>query len=211
MQPSKGPIEVVTGPTARFLEDARVWDHLRRPLSGSPAAPDDEAQIAAYRNAAEAALDGPDGELGRAIITQTLRLTLDTFPFDGLRAMPIVLPMPPYQSVSSVTYIDRAGSTQTLASGAYYVVNGQSQPTQIWPAPGTVWPSTQDRPAAVTVEWVAGYGDAASNVPQDIIAAGLLMLADLYENRAATEVGATIARNPSVDRLLAKHRVRTFG
>ena len=63
----------------------------------------------------------------------------------------------------------------------------------------------------MTVTWTAGYGDTAADVPQGIVAAGLLLVTDLYEHRSAQEVGVSIASNPAVERLLFKRRVGRFG
>lgn len=211
------PVEVVTPPAANFLEDARVWDHLRVPLSGSPEAPADETQIALYRNAAQAALDGPQGTLGRALITQTLRMTLDAFPLwtaadAGERYLQgngaIRLPCPPVVSVTSIAYVDEAGATQTLAASKYDLIDNQRWPSIVVPAWEQDWPATRDVPAAVTVTWTAGYGAAASDVPQNIVAAGLEMVRMLYEGLTGRDREGAQA---TVEALIAKDRVRGFG
>jgi uncharacterized phiE125 gp8 family phage protein len=101
-------------------------------------------------------------ELHRYLITQTLDAYFDTWPAcDGKHK--IVLP--PLQSVTSITYLDANGDTQTLAADQY-VVDAKSQPARITPAYGVSWPSLREQTNAVTVRFVAGYGAAASSVPQ---------------------------------------------
>lgn len=201
------PVAVEIAPTANFLTDDRMWDHLRVPRAGSPAEPVDKAQIGLYRDAVEAALDGPGGELGRSLITQTLSVTLDEFPYhrDAIR-----LAYPPAQSVTSITYVDSGGVAQTLDPARYRFVRRGAWQSEIAPAYGATWPATRAVPQAVTVTWRAGFGPAATDVPSDVVAAGLLMVQDLYEQRAAT-VAAALAENPAVERLLGKHRITGFG
>lgn len=207
-----------TPPAVDFLEDAVVWDHLRIETTGSPAVPVDETTlIAAYRDAAQSYLDGAAGILGRALVTQTWVMKLDAFPWEGwahpvgwrrnARDAAITIPLPPLQSVSSVQYIDPNGVEQTLDASKYQVLQNGARPSQIAPAYDEAWPSTRDQPLAVTITFVAGYGDAASDVPSAIRSAGLLMISDLYQNREAQSVGYEMQPNPAVDRLIAPYRI----
>lgn len=66
-------------------------------------------------------------------------------------------------TIESVKYIDTNGDQQTI-DPADYVVEIAAEPVQIWPAYGTVWPSTRDQPNAVEIKFTCGYGDA-SDVP----------------------------------------------
>ena len=52
-----------------------------------------------------------------------------------------------------------------------------------------------------------GADGAEVPVPPAVKVAILLILGDLYANREASVVGATVAANPTVDRLLWPHRV----
>jgi uncharacterized phiE125 gp8 family phage protein len=66
--------------------------------------------------AATASLDGPSGELGRALMAQTWRQSLDGFPGT---ADPIELRLPPTIAVDTITYRDPAGAWQTLAGSEW--------------------------------------------------------------------------------------------
>lgn len=133
----------------------------------------------------------------RAIVTQTWRLTLDTFPAWGL-----VIPLPPLQSVSSITYVDNDGTTQTLDPSAYSV-DTRSEPGRVEPAWGQYWPSARFQNNAVTVQFVAGYG-LADSAPDTTKTAIKLLAAHWYENREATIAGTIIAPLPfAVEALLA--------
>jgi uncharacterized phiE125 gp8 family phage protein len=173
----------VTAPVATPVSLAEARAHCRADTA-------DDTLLQVYLDAAVAHLDGAEGILGRCLVTQTWEVTLDAFPAE------IVVPLPTLQSVTSITYRDPAGSTQTVDS-ADYRVSGQ----RITCADG--WPDTDGEHGAVTVRFVAGYGLAAS-VPAAIKAAILLLVGDLYANREAG--GEEIVDNPAVKRLLAPYR-----
>ncbi|MFA7281788.1 MAG: head-tail connector protein [Sterolibacterium sp.] len=143
-----------------------------------------------------------ENHTNRVCLTQTWELVLDAFPVGILE-----LPKAPLQSVSSITYIDSNGAQQTLAASAYKV-DAVTNPGRIAPAYGTVWPVTRNEANAVTITFIAGYGDQAANVPAPIRQAMLLMIAHLYDNRAAVEVGGDFYKLPlGVEALLAQYRV----
>lgn len=138
--------------------------------------------------------------LGRALITQTLDLTLNGF------APIIELPRPPLQSVTSITYTDSNGTAQALSS-TYYTVDTKREPGRVFEAYGYNWPTTQAVINAVTIRYVAGYGEATS-VPQRIKQAILLAVGHWYENRESTISGTIIAPLPmGVNDLLWSARV----
>jgi uncharacterized phiE125 gp8 family phage protein len=185
---------LVTAPAVTPVSLTEAKAHLR--VSDTA----DDTLITALINAAVAHLDGHDGILGRALVTQEWALKLDSFP------AAIHLPVPPLQSVDAITYVDVAGATQTLATDQYTVTSGQ--PAKIVPAYGKVWPPTLDVPEAVTIEFTAGYG-AAADVPAAIKAAILLHIGTLYRDREAT--GEALSDLPmGYHALLAPYRVWGF-
>jgi uncharacterized phiE125 gp8 family phage protein len=99
----------------------------------------------------------------RVLLTQTWDYTLDRFPCAGDRRGTLWLPYPPLSSVTSVKYIDMGGTLQTMSS-ADYVVDTSGVKGRITLAYQKYWPLTRDVASAVTVRFVAGYGDA-SQVP----------------------------------------------
>lgn len=207
-------LELVTGPSGNIVSNSEIWDELRVDLVGSPAEPADASVISFLRDAAEQLLDGPAGVLGRALLTQTWKLYLDEFPCGGtyrpgkgwVDKGAIHVPLPPIQSVSSITYVDTAGATQTLASSVYQVVNRQRQGSMIVEAYGQSWPSTRDIPQAVAVTFVAGYG-AASAVPAPIRQAIRASVVHWYENRGVVEIGRAVNTLPwAADMLVSQYR-----
>ena len=122
-------------------------------------------------------------ETNRSFITTTWRLSLDYFPG-------VIYPRkPPLISVSSITYYDTTGASQTLSS-TYYTVDANSEPGRITEAYGYQWPSTYSRVGAVTVNYTAGYGAAASSVPLPIKQAMLLLIGHWFEMRSAVLIGS---------------------
>jgi len=135
----------------------------------------------------------------RAFTTRTCTLRLDRFPAE------IILPRPPLSSVTSITYVDVNGDSQTLDSSAYQVVTYE-EPARIVTAYGESWPSTRSVPEAVTVTYVAGYGDASA-VPDTIKNALKLLVSHWFERR---EVVAAANLKPvplNVERMLWPYRL----
>lgn len=144
--------------------------------------------------------------LRRALITQTWRLSLDGWP-----ARTLVLPIPPLQSVSTVKYLDTSGTLRTLTADTDYVVDAASTPARIYPAYAQTWPTVRAIEKSVQVEFVAGYGDAASDVPQAIRHAILLIIRDYYDFRGSTIAGAGVAELPrAAESLLWQYRDYRF-
>jgi len=187
-------LELHTAPTTPAVAASDVWAHLRLPLTGSPAAPADEADVAALIDAAVAELDGRDGWLGRALIEQTWTLYLDGFP-----RFELPVPLPPLISLDGIEYDDASGATVTL-DPADYNVHGVGGDGRITPA--TVWPTTATTPECVRVEFTAGYGDAPADVPMPIRQWIKDRVADRYGQRGHIAF-AHPYRVPSTDDLAA--------
>ena len=141
--------------------------------------------IAGFITAATEELDGKDGILGRALVTQQWELTLDRFP----NACEFPIPLPPLRSVESITYVDSNGDTQTLDTSVYSV-DTASEPGYVHLKYGQTWPATRTQRDAVTVAFTCGYG-AADAVPERIKSAVKLKVKDRYDqtqdNREAVE------------------------
>ncbi len=168
----------------------------------------DDASLLAYARVALEHLEGRDGILNRALITQTWALRLDSFPASD--DTPIQIPLPPLQSVSSITYVDSNGASQTWSS-ASYTVDANSQPGRVYPAYGAAYPTTRDQRDAVTVTFVAGYGDNYTDVPEPLRFAVLALAAHFFEHRLPVEFGGAPHLIPvHVARLLAPYRAVNF-
>lgn len=102
-----------------------------------------------------------ENETRRRLVNTTLRLSMDCFP-EVIR-----LPGGKVSSVTSITYTDTNGDSQTLSSSVY-TLDSDSEPARIVQAYGQFWPAIRYVPNAVKATYVAGYGAAASNVPDGI-------------------------------------------
>jgi len=147
-----------------------------------------EQQIASAR-------DYIEGETGRQLITATWLLAFDAFPSTVIR-----IPKPPLQSITSVKYYDGDGVQQTM-DAADFQVDVYAEPGRITPAYGTSWPTTRAMLNAVQVTFVAGFGDASTDVAAAVLGqklrqAVLLMVAHMYEFREPVITGTIVNTVP---------------
>jgi uncharacterized phiE125 gp8 family phage protein len=135
----------------------------------------------------------------RALCTQTWDDKRDGFP------CAIWLPKPPVSAVTSISYVDTSGATQTWAPTNYVT----DLPTGPWARAARIvaayaipYPVTRSVPNAVTIRFVCGYG-APADVP-DAIKAGLkLLIGHWYANREPVNLGTMVTNIPhTVDALL---------
>lgn len=196
-----GHLDLDTAPTVDPISTVEAKSHLRVDVS------DDDALIDGY---AAAAREHAEAYTRRALLTQTWDLVLDRFPTDDV----ILLPKPPLQSVSAIGYIDVNGVSQTWNSSLYDVDAPSGERAvrgRISPAFGEVWPTARSQLNAVTITFVAGYGNAATDVPKAIIQAMLLLLGHWYDHREAVAHAQTVVEVPvGVNALLWPYRAMSF-
>lgn len=155
-----------------------------------------------------AARDKVESLTGFALLTQTWELVLDAWP----RGIEITLPLPPLQSVTSITYRDSAGVDHTFAPTSYAVATA-SIPGRVVLIKGQSWPTTELYPVeAIRVRFVAGWA-AAANVPEVLKLAIKLLVGHWFENREEVTVGAGVAMAEipfGVENLVADYHNWTF-
>jgi uncharacterized phiE125 gp8 family phage protein len=137
---------------------------------------------------------------GRAFVTQEWRAY-----FPAFTSEPLWLPLRPAQSITSVTYFDENDDTQTAAEELYALYSADLGP-HIRLTTGSTWPSVYERNDAVSVTYVAGYGDP-EDVPAEARQAILLLVSTLYETREANVIGQTVQSTGVMEALLSTHRV----
>lgn len=174
-------LKVATKATSFPISKAEVKAHLRLPSTYTTEDSYIDSLIAASYAIAEL-------RTNRALLETTFRATFDKFP------KIIEINKTPLISITSITYIDTAGQTQTLDS-SHYLIDADAEPFRITPAYGESWPSTQNRINAVTVTFKAGYS-AASEIPKNIIQAMLMLCADLFKNRETVIIGRSVNQIP---------------
>lgn len=174
-------------PTANLITPEEARKHLSLPPDGG-GHDDHVTRLIA------AAVESVEQYCGRALLTQTWRLSIDSFPAcwpSGPGGGEIVVPRPPLVSVTDIKYDDADGVEQTLDASKYKVTT-DAQPGRIAPAYGETWPATRSQREAVRVTYVAGYGASAASVPEPLRHAVLLMVAHWFANREPVVTG-TIA------------------
>jgi uncharacterized phiE125 gp8 family phage protein len=192
---NKCALTLSSGPSEEPVTLTEAKTHLR------VTEPDDDTYIESLITAAR---QMAESFTGRALVTQTWVLTLDRFP--GSSAVPIEIPLPELQSISSITYNDSNGDSQTWAS-SNYTVDIKNKPGRVLPIQTASYPTTQGHINDVTVTFVAGYG-SASSVPETIKQAIKIYIGHLYERREETIVGAVATLIPEgAKALLWRERV----
>lgn len=182
----------VTPASSDLIPLAELRTFLRVPTEA-------DAEIEEIMREAVQHLDGRDGYLGRALMTQTWEARLDDFP----GAARIELPLPPLQSVDSIIYTDGQGAEQTFdaANWTAYGV-GDRAPGGVALLQDAHWPIAKNTPEAVRIQFTAGYGANSADVPAPIRSAVKMLVAAAYEQREGYSVDYEVQANPALmDRL----------
>jgi uncharacterized phiE125 gp8 family phage protein len=189
-------LTVVVQPPFEPVTLSDVYKHLRLDTEGSPETHPDDTRLTRH---IEAARRHVETMTRRALIEQTLRLSMPMFPFTtdawfistsrNTLTRRIQLHRPPFVSVTSVQYYDGDNALQTLATSDYYVTDEQVPELRFVSAFST--PTVYDRPDAVRVTYRVGYTpegsppttqeEYAGNVPaglKDAILIGVQLLYD---------------------------------
>jgi uncharacterized phiE125 gp8 family phage protein len=183
------PLELNTPPAVEPVTLAQAKAHLKVDTT------DDDALITALISAARARAEW---HTGRALITQGWTLWLDCWPASGA----IEVPLPPLQSITSVTTYARDDSASVMDS-ALYTIDAVSAPGRLALKSDAAPPTNLRAVNAIAVAFTAGYGDAAGDVPQILNEAILELIAYLYENRGEAPAELPLAALA----LLAPYRI----
>ena len=186
--------EQTTAPTVNAISDQEAKDQSRNELT------DEDTLVGVYVDIAQ---NYAESSTNIQFITATWKLRLEEFPTGN---EPIIFERNPVQSITSIEYVDTDGNSQTWDSSKYEV-DTKSMPGKVRPINTESYPSTKDQYDAVTITFVAGYGDATTDVP-DTWRGGLqLMVAYLFENRDPVHTvngeSVAVAWPESVERMLS--------
>lgn len=138
---------------------------------------------------------------GRALITQTWSLSVAGPDRDGL----IELPRVPVASLSEIAYFDASETLQTATLADFTLIGGTDR-ALVKPIDGKAWPSRYNRPDALRVTYVAGYGATAAAVPPGLMTAAEMIVAHLYRNREAVSDKPMHAVPLSVEAMIERYR-----
>ncbi|WP_417693288.1 head-tail connector protein [Roseibium sp.] len=182
---------LIAAPASEPVSVAQMKAHLR--LTGT-------AEEDLLQEMITAAREYVERETRRALINQTWRLYLDCWPMG--RVVP--LPVGPVQQVTQVLLYDRAGTVSTLATEAWSLLKG-SDPARLKVAPAVGLNVTEM--SAIEIDFIAGYGEAAEDVPSTLCLAVRLLAAHWFENREAGTEFSMASLPFGLDRLLSVNRI----
>lgn len=182
----------ITPPATRLLTLAEAKAHCRVDHD------DDDAVLSALALATERHLDGIDGALGRALISQVWRQDFRSF------SDPLRLPFTDIRAVTT-TYRDADDVLRTVSASDYEIVEDEISPLVVL-TPSFAPPAlSQNRSAPVSVEFTTGFGSSPEDVPGPIRTAALMLVAHLYLNREAV-AGAKTPTPYGFDDLISPYR-----
>ena len=182
---------VTVAAAAEPIDTVSAVEHLRAQGAGA------DSEIARLVSAARAYVEN---YTGTRLITQTLALRSDDWA--DLENLPVA----PVQSITSISYVDTDGATQTLAGSVYDARLYGLGPSIVLKF-NQVWPTIQ-MGSLITVTAVVGYG-ASADVPSDLMHALKLLLGDFYQFREtaqADQSGSSYPVAAPVSAILANYR-----
>lgn len=159
-------------------------------------ASDEDATLTTFLKAARGVVED---RTGLKLATQTVKLR--AWGFEG---QAFVLPLAPIQSVSSITYVDGAGDTQTLLTSVYTTALFGLSP-MVALKYGQTWPSHRCGLGNVVITCVAGW--AADAAPEPIRRAIMTAFGDFEKHRAQAQAGTiSDVAAVAIDSLLINYR-----
>jgi uncharacterized phiE125 gp8 family phage protein len=144
----------------------------------------------------------------RAFITTSFVQYHDTFPRGS--TLRIKLLRPNCKSVDRITFVGADDITQTVG----FLSDTISEIASVFPPEGYTWPCAQcapEAPNAVEIHFTAGYGDAATDVPQGIITAIMVLVQHWYKERDNKSDDRLSQTPMAVEALLWDYRLRMYG
>lgn len=184
---------LLAGPAEEPLTLAETKAYLRL---------DDEAEDALVATLITAARLHVEGVTGRALMAQNWRLVLDSWPENRI----VKLPVAPLLSLTAITAYDGDGTGHDVPLAQFLPETTVAPARLLLPPTIAGMPALRER-MGIEVDYVAGFGDAAGDVPADIRQALLRLVAYWFEHRDAVIVaGSGAIVPPGFDRLLTPYR-----
>jgi len=177
-------------PDANFTLD-KAKAHLRVTHA------DEDALITSMLDSAVAAIEATTR---RALTNRTWSTDVDACDLCGCDSWTFHALLSP--AVGEVFAINRADGSEVQIDAANVIVRSKFGHTVLHV---TAWPTTPEAIGIVgRIDWASDPGGAPAN---DLYAAVMLTLGDLYENREAQVMGIVTAPNPAVHKLVQPHIV----
>lgn len=90
----------------------------------------------------------------------------------------------PLQSVTTVSFLSNDDTTTVVVPSTDFYIDQQPDYSRVVPIPNTIWPTNvSQRLQAITIEFITGFGDKPSDVPNDLRYAMIEHSAFFYKNR----------------------------
>jgi len=141
-----------------------------------------------------------EAQTRRALITQSWRLSFDSWPADGR----IVIVPAPLQDLTAARVYNFDGNAQAIDTAAFAPDPANSALLFVPWAPMQPGRVT----AGIELDVTVGYGDAGTDVPEPLRQAIRAITAHWYDNRGLAALGKTSALLPAAaDALIAPYRV----
>ncbi len=142
-------------------------------------------------------------ETGRALITQSWSWVFDHWP----DAFALSVPKPPLITVDAIKSFDSEDAA-TIVDVNDFILNASSFDGRLVLKVGSSWPIAQRPIAGFEIQFTAGYGAAATDVPAPLRQAILLLVAQSFEERLPFDLAHEGAVLPhAVDVLIAPYRI----
>lgn len=180
-------LTLLSPPAAEPIDLAEIKTHLRITHD------DEDALITGMLVAAVRAIEA---RIGLAFLPQQWRLSFDKTPDET-----VLLPILPVISVDQISVIDAHGAPQNINAHLYEAATGsigRVRPAGPWPQPGV-------GVDGVSIDFTAGFADAAS-VPEPLKQSIRLLAAHFYETREAAGEQRIYSVPHAVDALTAPYR-----
>lgn len=191
-------LELLEAPATTPVTLTEVKDQLRVEHT------DDDTLINRLISVAVAYTD-VQGALGHAMITQKWGQWVNSTPPQTVKLL-----LGPLIAVTAVKYYDANGTLQTDTLSNYEIFGTEFSST-IGPKEGFAWPVTQDRPDAIRIEYTIGYGSAATDIPETLRHALMMLIGHWYDNRETTMMDELSNVPYGFDALMDMHRRAWYG
>lgn len=150
----------------------------------------------------QAARETVEHDTGMVLCSSTWQWKLDHFPDDD----ELEFVQRPISAISSITYVDSAGTTQTWSSD-YYLLDQYAEVPSVQLKYLAQWPTVRGGPQDVTINYTAGYASQDA-IPRLLRQAVLLLVAHWFEQRTPVITGSISSDIPETYQALVNRYMR---